>query len=151
MAIMLSALGAFIYVQFRSDLRAALDEGLRARLADAARRDVSGALAQAYGPAGKLTRGSGQRLVTPAEARRAQHRTLTVARRHLATGDVRVRAGPRRGGGAAAVAEPLRRPDEELENLTALLLVAGPLALGLASFAGYEVAGAALRPVNALL
>ncbi|TMK71423.1 MAG: HAMP domain-containing protein, partial [Actinobacteria bacterium] len=38
--------------------------------------------------------------------------------------------------------------DHELARLRTLLLIAGPLALLLASFAGYELARAALRPVN---
>jgi signal transduction histidine kinase len=47
-----------------------------------------------------------------------------------------------------AVADSLARVDQSLDRLRTLLLFAGPLALLLASIAGYEVAGAALRPVE---
>jgi signal transduction histidine kinase len=50
--------------------------------------------------------------------------------------------------GAVAVAEPLALRDHELSRLRKLLLMAGPFALLLASVAAYEVARAALRPVN---
>jgi signal transduction histidine kinase len=97
-------------------------------------------------------RGGPGRLLTPAQARRAARgATITVPRRVLPSGEVRVRGGPITGGAAAAVGEPLLRPDLELDRLQALLLVVGPLALALVSFAGYEVAGAALRPVDELL
>jgi signal transduction histidine kinase len=49
---------------------------------------------------------------------------------------------------AVAVAEPLALRDHELSRLRKLLLMAGPFALLLASVAAYEVARAALRPVN---
>ena len=47
-----------------------------------------------------------------------------------------------------AVADPLKLRDHELSHLLTLLAIAGPLALVLASIAGYEVARAALRPVD---
>ena len=40
--------------------------------------------------------------------------------------------------------------DEVLASLLGLLLVVGPLALLLAAFAGYRLAGAALRPVESM-
>ena len=142
MAIAFSALGVFIYVEFEKDQAATLDEGLQARLADLVRSD---------GPPGPLAQvgAAGSALLTPAERRRvAATGTLTIARRRIpGTGDVRIRATSA-GGQVAAVAEPLSTPDRELNRLRALLLVAGPLALIAASFAGYEVAGAALRPVE---
>jgi signal transduction histidine kinase len=142
MTVAFVALGFFIYVEFQQDQAATLDEGLRARLADLRRSAAPGELAQVGG--------RGSRLLTAGEARRvARGRTITIPRRTIAgAGDVRIRAGRGPGAVALAVAEPLRTPDRELARLRALLLVAGPLALGLASFTGYEVAGAALRPVE---
>ncbi|MEA2295916.1 MAG: hypothetical protein QOE86_3555 [Solirubrobacteraceae bacterium] len=145
MAVAFVALGVFIYVEFQKDQAATLDEGLRARLRDlveTADESPPGDLAQVG------LRGS--QLLTGAEERRVRRGVvLTIPRRAVAgAGDVRIRAGRAENGIAAAVAEPLRTPDRELARLRALLLVAGPLALALASFAGYEVAGAALRPVE---
>ena len=47
-----------------------------------------------------------------------------------------------------AVAEPLDRRDQALDRLAELLLIVGPFALVLATYAGYQVAGAALGPVE---
>ena len=153
MAVAFAALGTFISLEFRRDQAATLDEGLAVRL-----RDVVASATAASAPAsgdrspGPLVQlgDEGVRLLGSREARRAAAgRTFTIDRRRLpGTGDVRVRGGPASGGRAAAVAEPLRTTDRELARLHTLLLVAGPLALLVASFAGYEVAGAALRPVE---
>jgi signal transduction histidine kinase len=152
MALAFAGLGVFIYAEFRHDQSVTLDEGLHARLRDVAADRQVGNLAQRYGPHGAVIAGAGARLLTVAEARRAAAgATVTIPRRELdGVGDVRIRGGPARGRrpGAAAVAETLRVPDRELARLRALLLVAGPLALLLAAFAGHEVAGAALRPVE---
>jgi two-component system, OmpR family, sensor kinase len=50
----------------------------------------------------------------------------------------------------AVVGASLDDRDEALSNLTALLLVGGPISLLLASLAGYAAIGAALRPVEAM-
>ena len=145
MAVALAALGVFIYLEFRRDQAATLDEGLRARL-----QDVAATTGEA--PPGPLEQlgTAGLPLLTARERRiAAGGEVITIPRRRLAgTGDVRIRGGPAADGRPAAVAEALRTTDRELSRLRALLLVAGPLALALASFAGYEVAGAALRPVD---
>jgi two-component system OmpR family sensor kinase len=49
---------------------------------------------------------------------------------------------------AVVVADSLELRDKELARLRTLLLIAGPLALLLASVGGYELARAALRPVD---
>jgi two-component system OmpR family sensor kinase len=49
-----------------------------------------------------------------------------------------------------SVADALGDRDEVLASLLGLLLVLGPLALLLAAFAGYRLAGAALRPVESM-
>ena len=50
----------------------------------------------------------------------------------------------------AVVGSSLGDRDEALGNLARLLLIGGPIALLLASLAGYWMAGAALRPVDAM-
>jgi signal transduction histidine kinase len=50
----------------------------------------------------------------------------------------------------AARADAVGDRDEVLASLLTLMLVVGPLALGLAAIAGYRLAGAALRPVEAM-
>ena len=50
----------------------------------------------------------------------------------------------------ANVVDALGDRDEVLASLLGLLLVVGPLALLLAAFAGYRLAGAALRPVESM-
>jgi two-component system, OmpR family, sensor kinase len=92
------------------------------------------------------------RLLSSADARRASRAELRRERVETPTGAVRVRARPGRGPDgellAVAVGDPLARPDRALSRLRGLLFVAGPFALLLATYAGYQVAGAALRPVE---
>ncbi|MEA2170337.1 MAG: hypothetical protein QOF76_3637 [Solirubrobacteraceae bacterium] len=148
MAVAFTALGIFIGAQFRHDLAQTIDQGLRERLADADFATRAN-LAQRYDAAGQVVQSSadlgGVRLLTVAEARRAATGTVTVDRR----ADRRIRGEPIRGG-AAAVAEPLRTADRAFNRLRTLLLIAFPLALVLSSYAGYEVAGAALGPLERL-
>lgn len=166
-AAVLGAGGLVLATEFARDFDAILDEQLEARLVDASavlaessnpqQALASGAepLSQVYGPDGRLlattTRAARSRLLSATEVRRAVERELVVARRSTPRGDVRVSAGPARTVDspalALAVAEPLAARDAALARLRALLLIAGPLALLLAVYAGYQVASAALRPV----
>ena len=117
------------------------------------------------------------RLLTAAEARSARRgsassawtgrRALGGARAHCRRGGDAGRRegapcgldGPAVGAAApraaaattplvVAVAEPLEGRDHALGRLAELLLIVGPLALLLATYAGYQVAGAALEPVE---
>ena len=114
------------------------------------------------------------RLLTAAEARSAGRGHLGVLRGDTPAGATAVRAhtayaagakapradagGPAAGARApraaaatplvVAVAEPLEGRDRALKRLAELLLIVGPLALLLATYAGYQVAGAALGPVE---
>lgn len=54
------------------------------------------------------------------------------------------------GGGAIVVARSLAERNEALRRILRELLIAGPLAVLLASLAGYGLAAAALRPVEAM-
>ena len=166
MAAVLAAAGVFLYSQFAADLDAQLDAALRAEATDlAALVEQGGAgavtvsgepLAQVFGAGGRpvasTRRAAVAPLLTPAEARRATRRRQTIQRRDLPAGAVRIRAVPARAAGgrrvAVVVADRLARRDRELARLRTLLLIAGPLALLLASLAGHEVARAALAPVD---
>ena len=166
MAAVLAAAGVFLYSQFAADLDAQLDAALRAEATDlAALVEQGGAgaltasgepLAQVFGAGGRpvasTRRAALAPLLTAAEARRATRRRHTIPRRELPAGAVRIRAVPARAPGgrrvAVVVADRLARRDRELARLRTLLLIAGPLALLLASLAGHEVARAALAPVD---
>ena len=63
-------------------------------------------------------------------------------------GPFRVLAVPLGDGEIAVVGASLDDRDEALSNLLALLLIGGPIALLLASLAGYAAISAALRPVE---
>lgn len=168
LAVVLAAGGVVLVTEFRRDLDEVIDEDLDARVADVValvtegggpRRSLLGSgerLAQVYGADGKLLattpKLAGARLLTAGEVRRAERERAGVERVETPAGDARVRARrarPRPGSSqVVAVGEPLVDRDRALERLRELLLLAGPLALMLATYAGYQVARAALRPVE---
>jgi len=176
MLVVLVALGAFVYLRFEEDLEASLDRGQRSRAADIAslvQRPGAGRAKSGRGPlieggesfAQVLDRRGALVVGTP----RLPHRSLLSAS-ELA----RARSGPlvKRGGGAidpdehtrylaqpftargrrlvVVVGASLDDDEEAVHNLRVLLLIGGPVALLLASLAGYGVAAAALRPVEAM-
>jgi signal transduction histidine kinase len=112
--------------------------------------------AQVYAADGELLASTGParrtRLLERAELQQAVRQPLTVERRSLNGTDARVRAVPARleNGERAVVVigDSLSERDSSLDALNRLLLIALPLALLVTAFAGYEVAGAALRPVE---
>jgi two-component system OmpR family sensor kinase len=168
LAVVLAAGAVVLYTEFERDFDDVIDQELTSRVADLAallgedrepERALAGSgerVAQVFTLEGRLlasTNGAPKRrLLTPAEVRRAAGERLVLDRRQAAAGAVRVRAvRARTGAGSAvvvAVGDPLARRDESLERLRELLIIAAPLALLLASYAGYQVAGAALRPVE---
>jgi signal transduction histidine kinase len=153
MAVVLSALGAFLYVRLENSLTDGLDETLEVR---AAQIDATAAIGpagdegviQVFDTRGRLIASSPGRsapLLTADEIARARARAFTFerdARRVLVT--------PRSGGSVLAVGVSLEDRDEALRSLLAQLLVVGPLALLLSSVGGYFLAAAALRPVEAM-
>jgi len=168
LAATLGAAGVVIYTEFERDLDDTIDDELRPRVADIAallaeERQPRDALAeggeriaQVYAPDGRLLASSRPvsrgRLLTVAAARRASREVVLADRRPTPAGDARVRAVAARTRAerlrVVAVGEPLARRDRALDRLRTLLFIAGPLALLLATYAGYQVAGAALRPVE---
>ena len=168
LAAMLTAAGVVLYTEFARDFDDAIDRDLAARLTDvsalvvtapdpSARLDRSGErVAQLYAADGRviastpgLTRA---RILSGAEARDAARHALVLDDRGTPVGEARVRAaGVTAPGGrrlVVAVGEPLVSRDRALARLRDLLFIAGPFALLLASYAGYQVARAALRPVE---
>jgi signal transduction histidine kinase len=175
MATVLVAAGVFLYAQFRGTVDAQVDDGLHqqgAAVGALVARGHSAAvtqggnplavscraadcLAEVYRADGSLlasTGGAGaSRLLTAAAARRALQRPQRFDRNVAQRGAVRVLAVPARapdGEQIVAVADSLALRNQELVRLRTLLLIAGPLALLLASVGGYELARAALRPVD---
>ena len=166
LALVLAVGGLVLFTQFRGDFDNVIDENLNNRAADAAALVAAGEpraaltssrerLAQVYGRGGALVASTPAlahtHLLTAAEARRAGRGLVRVRRVDTPAGPTAVRARPAHAFGtplAVAVAEPLDRRDRALDGLGGLLLIIGPLALILATYAGYQVAGAALGPVE---
>ena len=136
-----------------ADVQALLGEGRNPRdtLAESGE-----SVAQLYAADGQVLastrRVSGTRLLTLPEVRRAGRGEVRVDRRPSSPGDVRIRATGARTGGGTGSSSPwgiARAARPVLARLHDLLFIAGPLALLLASYAGYQVAGAALRQSSA--
>lgn len=171
----LAGTGFFVYLQFRNDVDTAVDSGLRSRadeLSAVVRREETSlsaheqhlvgradSFAEVLEPDGTVIDSSaviGGENLLDAEQLAAAARAPTFVTR----GDL-----PSLDGGARLLAAPVSTPagerivvvgtstearDESLIDLEQLLLVALPAALILASAAGYWVAAAALRPVEAM-
>jgi heavy metal sensor kinase len=172
MAILLTALGFFVYSRFESQLNEQVDESLRTHGDDiaslVAHRNLSGSVAllgreesfaQVLTPDGQIYATTPQLgdhpQLTPAEAARAAQASFITTRDHVRSiqGEARLLARPAEGRGqtyVVVVAGTLDDRNESLANLRAILLIGGPVALLLASLAGYLVSGTAFRPVEAM-
>jgi two-component system, OmpR family, sensor kinase len=170
MALVLVAVGLFVYSRVGSDLDAALETSLRTRADDLAataaaaggataernrlvERDES--LAQVIGPDGGVEYGSPgferRPLLRGAELARARREPVFIDRDAVSGFDERVRLLARPADGRIVVAGATREDrDEALEALGRVLVIGGPVALLLAALAAFGVATAALRPVNAM-
>ena len=141
MAVVLAAVGAFVYFRLERSLTEQLDESLEARAAlvvpriergdlsaveEASAADDDEAFVQVVARDGRVV--AGPRVRPP------DSRTVEVPFEH----------------GTVVVGASLEDRDEALDSLLAQLLVGGPIALLLSSLAGYVLAGAALRPVEAM-
>ena len=175
MAVVLTATGLFLYLRFRSELDKTINQGLITRTNDVAsliRQSDGGpdrdskllsrqdeGFAQVLTPAGRVLDStpsvSGPSLLDRAQLAAAKEDEVTVN-----IGPVRgldepsrlrattVSAGPR--DLVVVVGAPLDDRNGSLSSLRDLLLIGGPVALVLASLAGYGVAASALRPVDAM-
>jgi heavy metal sensor kinase len=168
LAAVLGAAGAVLYTELERDLDNTINAELARRTADVValledERDPGAALATGGEPLAQVFDRSGRllastvrlertRLLSASEIRRAMSETLVVDRRNTPAGAARVRAEVAHIRAArpvvVAVGNSLAARDAALDRLLTLLLLVGPLALVLASYAGYRVAGAALRPVE---
>jgi two-component system, OmpR family, sensor kinase len=170
MALVLLAVGLYVYSRVGSDLESALATSLRTRADDlAATAGNSGgvgadegrfveqdeSLAQVIGPDGNVLYGSPgheQRpLLRGAELAQARRGPLFFDRDSVSGFDERMRLFVRPSDGRVViVGATLEDRSEALSSLGSVLLVGGPVALLLAALAAYGVATAALRPVNAM-
>ena len=172
MAIVLLALGAFVYERVGSSLNSSVNRDLDVRADDVSAlthraatadgHDFGGAegVAQLLTPAGKVARTTpdvgSHSLLTPAQllaARSGPLRFELAALPGFGEGHWRVLARPVSdvpGAEIAVVAASLEPREEALDHLFVELLVGGAAALLLASVAGYGLAAAALRPVEAM-
>jgi two-component system, OmpR family, sensor kinase len=167
-AVVLASTGLFLYLRLASGISRAVDQGLRTRTADVTaliQQSDSGlregrsahsdsGFAQVLGPTGVVvdaTPGVATGpLLTASQLRRARTHGLFFVR---TIGDERVRllATPVAAQGqrlVIVVGTSLEPRGETLQDLRRQLLIGGPIALLLASLAGYLLAAAALRPVE---
>jgi len=171
LAAVLAVGGGALYAVFADDFDEQIDHDLATRLVDVSRLadvaakssqptdprrvpEASGdGLVQVFREDGRLLASAralrGTRLLTPEQARRAAGGRIRIARTSTPIGDIRLEAGRTRTAPlVVAVGEALERRDHSLQRLRELLLLIFPLALVLATYAGYQVAGAALGPVE---
>jgi heavy metal sensor kinase len=174
MAVVLTAVGLFLYLRLGTTLADTVDRGLRSRagdvsalikqadsgLAQAGRSPLTEqgqSLAQILDTRGRVVDAPpAQRrraLLRPAELRRAARGTIFVQRRSP-TGEpdqVRLLATPVRAQDRrliVVVGASLDATTEAQAELGGLLLIGGPIALLVAALAGYGAAAGALRPVE---
>jgi two-component system OmpR family sensor kinase len=164
MALVLSTTGLFLYLRLGSTLDETMDQRLRERAQDVGALARSGGVGgagegfvQLVEPSGAVVEGDqgpGGAILTPAEISQAMTREIVLERLVPGQDDpARLLAGPldtQRGRVILVVGAPLEPRDEALEGLLTQLLIGGPLALLLASLAGYGLATAALRPVESM-
>jgi len=171
MAAVVAGLALFLILRLGHQLDRAIDTGLRTRAADVTaliRRDAGegaadgstplaeneAGVAQVLSPAGAVVDAPPalrhRPLLSGAELARARARPLLVARTTVDGEAARLRAVPVRANGrllVVVVGQQLEARDQAVEQLGRQLLVAGPVALLLASLIGYLAAAGALRPV----
>ncbi len=174
MALVLGATGVFIYLRYESELNMTIDAGLRSRAADVAtlvrdsdsglqptQREVGGSesFAEVIDSEGRVEDST---LADTGTVRLSLDQVASAQRGPLFIEDVllpetghraKLLVVPVRGedrGRVVVVGTDTEARDEALTDLLQLLLIGGPVALLLASIAGYGVAAAALRPVEAM-
>jgi signal transduction histidine kinase len=166
MAIVLAAMGSFVYVRVGNALLASVDQGLTAQVRESLDRvrsgrplvdaDASGGatLGELVTRTGTIVRSTPAHLplLVPASDLAkvdAAHRVRNSVSLRRPDGDWRYLA-VNAPGGVLVIARSLEPREDSLDRLVHELLFAAPLALLLASLAGYGLAAAALRPVEAM-
>jgi heavy metal sensor kinase len=164
MAVVFAAVGALLYVRLGDTLDERIADGLETRSValattlDAGSTAVAGeeGVAQVLGADGSVASASAtvaeRPLLSSEQLGRARTGSISFEREIVSDGSevpFRFLARPV-GGRIIVVGEPLDDRDEALGGLLAQLLVVLPIALLISSAVGYVVAGAALRPVEAM-
>jgi signal transduction histidine kinase len=167
MAAVLAAMSFFVYDRVDHALLVSIDQSLRSQTIDVSHLDrgrldldsaAGGGLAQVIRPGGSVV-GSDPPglplLLHPAELQQVAggERILRSGRLPGLRERWRLLAQPAAVAGRPAVlvaARSLEPREETLDHLLQELALAGPLALVLAALAGYGLAAAALRPVEAM-
>jgi two-component system OmpR family sensor kinase len=147
MAVVLAALGAFLYLQLRHSLDEQLEASLRAQAGAAAAGAVvqqEESLAQVLDADGEVIRGFDRPLADPATRERFVDRDVAG----LDDNPYRLLVVPAEGGQTVVVGASLEDRDDALGGLLAAFFVGGPIALALSTLLGYLLAGALLRPVE---
>jgi two-component system OmpR family sensor kinase len=168
MSVVLAATGFLIYHRVAATLQASVDQSLRGQADEAAHHVVQGRAvldrdAPGSAPVGQLVSATGDVIETtptglPALISGGALRDVLAGGQSLGTrtipglgGHWRILAVRAPGGRAAiVVASSLDSRDEALDRLFREFLLGGPLALAVATLAGYLLAAGALRPVEAM-
>lgn len=170
MAVVLAATGFLIYRRVGDTLLSTVDQGLRGQAVEAAARvehgrsvldrDSAGApsIGQLVGASGRVRESTPAGL--PALVSGPVLRAVLAGNSRLRSGtipgvpgDWRLLAAPVRAGGAPAavvIGASLEQREETLTRLIREFFLGGSLALVIAVLAGYALAAAALRPVEAM-
>jgi heavy metal sensor kinase len=169
MALVLTGAGLFVYLRVADDLTRALDQELRSRAQDVSALVEEGGSLRTTGVAlieqgetfAQLLSAEGRvldatepitdSLLSPSQLARAR-RGATFADRSSVPGldePARLLAIPL-GTRVLVVGGTRENRAETLRSLRTAFLIGGPLALLLASLGGYALAGAALRPIDAM-
>jgi two-component system OmpR family sensor kinase len=171
MAVVFAVVGSLLYVRLGESLLEQVDEGIEATaesLASLARSSdgdlsnvqlsIEEGFVQVLGPGGRIQTipPLGGRTITEVEKQRVSSGTYFLTRESMPDLEgeparLRVSTLELEGGTATlVVGASLEDRQEALDGLLAQLLVVGPVALLLTSVGGYFLAGAALRPVEAM-
>ena len=176
MAVVLVAVGLFLYLRLDAQLSESVDTALRSRATEVAAltRQTGGTLSNAAAnPLIEQDESFAEIVSTDGsvlDATPQLRRTLVLGPDQLSRAsdgptffnrpdvpgiesEARILAAPTELDGKpviAVVGSSLGDHDEAVSGLAKLLLIGGPVALLLASLAGYWVAGSALRPVDAM-
>jgi two-component system, OmpR family, sensor kinase len=158
-AVLLAAIGAYIFLRVESGLDAELDHSLRLRATELAERapdprqlhaalDAAGQPAQLMTMDGRVLASvrikNAKPLIGPVHLPAARRGEVVFGREE----NTRILGRPAGPRTIVAVAASMRQRERTLETLSGVLLAGLPIALLLASAAGYAVVGGALRPVE---
>ena len=155
MAVVLAAVGLFVYSHVKSDLKQSFDRNLHSRGQALSALVERGGSVRTTGSedtfADFIAPGGRSRILSADQlARAADHATFfDVPRVPRQDEPGRVLALPLQNG-ILVVGATLEQRNDTLESLQAAFLVGGPIALLLMSVGGYILAGAALGPIESM-